>query len=252
MYSVLTNMDETITVGNTFSGFRRIVSTMPPAATRRYDAFGNTDASSGTWNSPFGYAGGFGYQDDGSGLKLLGHRLYDASVGRFVSRDPAKHGGNWYGYCGNNSINAIDQDGRRMTFLYVLRDAFENIIKFGITRNPRTRYSARKLKELGAETMDLVTEYNDGLGEYKGGPYDKHALADERTLVREMPGPENHELWAGKDASSACLAVVSLLAYDPVGLSEALGESIGPWILLQQSKRQSWFDRWTDDGIDHG
>jgi RHS repeat-associated protein len=69
------------------------------AAERTYDAFGNVVGSSGAWSGPFGYAGGFGYQEDAdSGLKLLGHRYYDPSTGRFLTRDPIKDGRNWYSY----------------------------------------------------------------------------------------------------------------------------------------------------------
>ncbi len=56
-------------------------------AKRGYDAFGNVISSTGTWGSAFGYAGGFGYQEDATGLKLLGHRYYDSSTGRFLTRD---------------------------------------------------------------------------------------------------------------------------------------------------------------------
>jgi RHS repeat-associated protein len=59
-------------------------------AKRDYDAFGNVISSTGTWGSGFVYAGGFGYQEDAIGLKLLGHRYYDSSTGRFLTRDPIK------------------------------------------------------------------------------------------------------------------------------------------------------------------
>jgi RHS repeat-associated protein len=81
------------------------------AATRTYDAFGNTVASTGTWKGPFGYAGQFGYQEDASGLKLLGNRYYDAEIGRFITKDPIKDGRNWYAYCNNNPITSYDADG---------------------------------------------------------------------------------------------------------------------------------------------
>ena len=48
---------------------------------------------------------------DETGLQLLGHRYYDSSTGRFITRDPIKDGRNWYGYCDNNPVNAIDADG---------------------------------------------------------------------------------------------------------------------------------------------
>ncbi|MBS1711448.1 MAG: hypothetical protein JSS71_06975 [Armatimonadetes bacterium] len=61
------------------------------SASRVYDAFGNDLSSSGSWASRFAYAGGFGYQQDpDTGLKLLGHRYYDSSTGRFLTRDPAQ------------------------------------------------------------------------------------------------------------------------------------------------------------------
>jgi RHS repeat-associated protein len=82
------------------------------AATQTYDAFGNLVSSSGTWKGLFGYGGSFGYQNDGdTGLKLLGHRYYDSNTGRFLTRDPAKDGRNWYVYCDNNPISRADPPG---------------------------------------------------------------------------------------------------------------------------------------------
>ena len=60
----------------------------------------------------FGYAGSWGYQEDkDSGLKLLGHRYYDPSTGRFLTRDPVKDGKNWYGYCENGPTVEVDPAG---------------------------------------------------------------------------------------------------------------------------------------------
>lgn len=86
-------------------------TTQTVAATRQSDAFGNLASSTGTWNGPFGYAGGFGYQEDATGLKLLGHRYYDSSTGRFLTRDPIKDGRNWYAYCDNDPLSRIDPTG---------------------------------------------------------------------------------------------------------------------------------------------
>ncbi|ARU42625.1 hypothetical protein CCB81_00020 [Armatimonadetes bacterium Uphvl-Ar2] len=80
-------------------------------ATRVYDAFGAELSATGTWKGPFGYAGGFGYQEDSSGLKLLGHRYYDPTTGRFLSRDPIKDGRNWYVYAQGNAISNSDPNG---------------------------------------------------------------------------------------------------------------------------------------------
>ena len=86
-------------------------------ATRVYDAFGMVVASTGTWKGPFGYAGEHGYQEESTGLQLLGHRYYDPSTGRFLTRDPAKCGRNWYGYCANSPTAAVDPDGLDLTVI---------------------------------------------------------------------------------------------------------------------------------------
>jgi RHS repeat-associated protein len=60
------------------------------------------------------HAGGFGYQQDSdSGLMLLGHRYYDPSTGRFLTRDPIKDGRNWHTYGGGDGAPTgfVDPDG---------------------------------------------------------------------------------------------------------------------------------------------
>ena len=81
------------------------------SATKQYDAFGNLTSSTGTWKGPFGYSGSAGYQEDETGLQLLGHRYYDSSMGRFITRDPIKDGRNWYVYCDGNPVTRIDSNG---------------------------------------------------------------------------------------------------------------------------------------------
>ena len=73
------------------------------ASSKVYDAFGSDLSVTGSWKSPFAYAGQFGYQQDAdTGLKLLGHRSYDSDTGRFLTRDPIKDGHNWSGYCNSS------------------------------------------------------------------------------------------------------------------------------------------------------
>jgi len=87
-------------------------------ATRTYDAFGGVQASTGSWQGPFGTAGAFGDQTEPSGLHLLGHRYYDASSGRFLTRDPIGDGSNWYAYCESDPVAFGDPNGyRRMVLL---------------------------------------------------------------------------------------------------------------------------------------
>ncbi len=90
---------------------------------RAYDAFGNVVGSTGTWQGPFSYGGPFGYQtDEDSGLLLLGHRYFDPTLGRFLSRDPIGDGRNWYTYCGNNPLKYADIDGLKKKLVVIRGD----------------------------------------------------------------------------------------------------------------------------------
>ncbi|MBI1755819.1 MAG: RHS repeat-associated core domain-containing protein [Fimbriimonas ginsengisoli] len=87
-------------------------ATQSTTDTKTYDAFGVTTSSSGTSPTPFGYAGDYGYHEDAdSSLKLLGHRYYDPSTGRFLTRDCAKHGRNWYRYARSSPVGYVDPSG---------------------------------------------------------------------------------------------------------------------------------------------
>ncbi len=77
-----------------------------------YDGSGMVVSRTGTTPTPFGFVGKGQYQtDNDSGLQLLGYRYYDASVGRFISSDPAKAGDNWYACCNNNPFKKVDPSG---------------------------------------------------------------------------------------------------------------------------------------------
>ncbi len=86
--------------------------------TVNYDEFGDeTDTLAGTLPTgyvrvPFGFAGGL--YDPDTGLVRFGARDYDASVGRWVSKDPIRFAGgmNLYSDVGNDPINEVDVDGR--------------------------------------------------------------------------------------------------------------------------------------------
>lgn len=80
-------------------------------SSRKYDAFGAVLSSTNTWSGPFGNAGKFGYQEDPTGYQLLGHRYYDPSTGRFLTRDPIQDGRNWYVYCNNAPLVSYDANG---------------------------------------------------------------------------------------------------------------------------------------------
>jgi RHS repeat-associated protein len=87
-------------------------SSQSTTLTRDLDAFGNLRGSSGSSTSNFDFAGKHGYlRDSSSQLQQVGHRYYDASIGRFLTKDPAKHERNWYAYCGNNPLKWVDPKG---------------------------------------------------------------------------------------------------------------------------------------------
>jgi RHS repeat-associated protein len=83
-----------------------------------FDEFGNeTDTLAATLPTgyvriPFGFAGGL--YDPDTGLVRFGARDYDASVGRWTSKDPAgfEGGMDLYGYVVNDPVNRGDPDGR--------------------------------------------------------------------------------------------------------------------------------------------
>ena len=127
------------------------------AASRVYDAFGNTVSSSGAWSGPFGYAGEFGYQEDGSGLKLLGHRYYDSTTGRFLSQDPISDGRNWYVYGDSNPISRTDPSGEAWVLVAAL-------IVVGIILTTETA-----LAPTGKETPEQIQGYEKDLSEWKLG-----------------------------------------------------------------------------------
>jgi hypothetical protein len=48
---------------------------------------------------------------------LLGHRYYDPSTGRLLTRDPVGDGSDWYAYCANDPVAFADADGLRRYLL---------------------------------------------------------------------------------------------------------------------------------------
>jgi RHS repeat-associated protein len=76
------------------------------------DAYGNLLTATDPAATPHQYIGKLGYYTDAaSGLQLLTERYYDPVVGRFVTEDPIKEGGNWFGYVGGNALENVDPSG---------------------------------------------------------------------------------------------------------------------------------------------
>jgi RHS repeat-associated protein len=93
------------------------------------DEFGNTLSDTNPGLIPFGFAGCFLDQD--TKLCHFGAREYDASVGRWLSKDPILFNGgdtNLYGYTLNDPINRIDPTGHNSwIFLENFADMIRNV-----------------------------------------------------------------------------------------------------------------------------
>ena len=77
-----------------------------------YDEFGNVTNDTNPGLTPFGFAGGL--YDSNTGLVRFGARDYDASVGRWTSKDPIRFDGgsfNLYGYVLNDPVDLRDPFG---------------------------------------------------------------------------------------------------------------------------------------------
>lgn len=77
---------------------------------RTWDPYGNLTNTTGTPNTPFGYAGS--YHDPISGYDYLQARYYDPATGQFISPDPiGTIGGSGYSYIANSPLNGTDPLG---------------------------------------------------------------------------------------------------------------------------------------------
>ena len=82
------------------------------AKTLTYDAFGGLTGETGTFDLPFGFAGGLA--DRVTGLVRFGMRDYEPASGRWTARDPALFAGgqaNLYDYVGGDPIDRRDPSG---------------------------------------------------------------------------------------------------------------------------------------------
>ena len=77
-----------------------------------YDAYGSVLSATDPAATPHQYLGKLGYYTDAaSGLQLLTQRYYDPVVGRFVTEDPVREGGSWFGYATSAPTTAVDPAG---------------------------------------------------------------------------------------------------------------------------------------------
>lgn len=101
-------------VSDHLGSVRLVVNSTTGAVAQRldYDGFGNVVQDTNPGFQPFGFAGGI--YDEDIGLVRFGARDYDATVGRWTTKDPIGFDGgdsNLYVYVANDPINFIDQSG---------------------------------------------------------------------------------------------------------------------------------------------
>jgi RHS repeat-associated protein len=81
-----------------------------------YDEYGVVLSNSNPDFQPFGFAGGL--YDNDTRLVRFGARDYDATIGRWTSKDPILFGSgvsNLYEYCLNDPVNLVDPNGLQNT-----------------------------------------------------------------------------------------------------------------------------------------
>lgn len=105
---------------NTIFSVRDIVSGTDGAVLQSYEYRENGEKTSSTsLKSDKTWVGGLSVNDDtgDSGLYLMGHRHYDASLGRFLSRDPIGFAGglNLYEYAASSPVTMTDALGLQST-----------------------------------------------------------------------------------------------------------------------------------------
>jgi RHS repeat-associated protein len=127
-------------------------STGTVAAHYEYGPFGELIRESGAKSETFSFRFSTKYEDAETGLLYYGFRYYDATTGRWLSRDPiGEQGGlNLYGMVGNDAVDAWDYLG--------LNDAKKMAAGFGAGDNPHAYYSYYPgysfLSWLFTDTMD--------------------------------------------------------------------------------------------------
>lgn len=152
-----------------------------------YDAFGAATVANETVANSFRFSGETGVQEDSSALHYVRARYYMASLGRFVTPDPAGIYGGWnlLTYVANNPVNLSDPTGLYLTFWQKISSPLR-LIKLGNWlgkynsggRNDTSPGDIGNLRVLPVnDTWDAASKMHDTLF-YKGVPHAGRIAAD--------------------------------------------------------------------------
>lgn len=145
---------------------------------------------------PFGFAGGI--YDADTGLVRFGARDYDPTVGRWVSKDPARFDGgqaNLYVYAGNDPVNARDPSGQ-IPIISNLMCAYE-IWKLGDAYDDCHKELKDKLDR--STCIEDDAEALNGAGSFSD--------AEMQCVMRRDPGRWTSALdWCGDQANQSMAA----------------------------------------------
>jgi len=117
-----------------------------------YDAYGAIRGQEGQRSNNFKYVAQIGHPtDEETGLIYMRARYYDPEVGRFVSEDSGRNGGNWYPYTEADPINKVDLTGRESKSLEEFWKGVEEAHKY-----VDLFFLAKDLIGLGANLIALI------------------------------------------------------------------------------------------------
>jgi RHS repeat-associated protein len=140
---------------------RLVVRTLDGVVSQRmdYNEFGEVINDTNPGYQPYGFAGGIYFPS--TKMVKFGARFYDASVGRWLSKDPILFGGgdtNLYGYVLNDPVNFVDPQGRSaiglvLGALCMAYDAYDTYSSMEEVRVYQNQLAAlnKKISELDEE-----------------------------------------------------------------------------------------------------
>jgi len=121
------------------------------------------------------------YFDAPTGDYYLRHRYYQPGVGRFLTVDPARAGGNWYGYCGGDPVNRSDPSGLRAIVANDAGAEFDQWYRKNSTLGNKLRVGTFPAGNEGAY-YDWNFRWNGGLPTF----WDSHSTFSEITVDKEI------------------------------------------------------------------